>query len=84
LLAVGKGSIFSPDINPSGSGHGLADARIMKGLVAWMTAHAAEIPALDPSRPLLPQFDRLTYEQMREAFRAMDPWAKTPVVSRPP
>jgi hypothetical protein len=84
LLAVGKGSIFSPDINPSGSGHGLADARIMKGLVAWMTAHAAEIPALDPSRPLLPQFDRLTDEQMREAFRSMDPWAKAPAVSQPP
>jgi hypothetical protein len=81
LMAVGKGSIFSPDINPSGSGHGLADARIMKGLFAWMTAHATEIPALDPSRPLLPQFDRLNDEQMREAFRSMDPWAKTPVVS---
>lgn len=76
LVAVGKGSIFSPDINPSGSGHGLADARIMKGLVAWMEAHAAEIPALERSRPLLPQFDHLTDEQMRAAFRSMDPWAK--------
>jgi len=49
----------------------------MKGLLAWMQAHARELPALDPSRPLLPQFDCLTDEQMREAFRSMDRWAKT-------
>jgi hypothetical protein len=69
------GNIFSPNINPKGGGHGLANARIMKGLAAWMEAHAREIPGLDASRPLLPQFDRLTDEQMREAFRSMDPWA---------
>jgi len=31
--------------------------------------------SLDRSRPLLPKFDRLTDEQMREAFRSIDPWA---------
>jgi hypothetical protein len=47
----------------------------MKDLVAWMQAHAQKIPAIDTSRPLLPQFDRLTNEQIREAYRSMDPWA---------
>jgi hypothetical protein len=78
LLILGLGNIFSPEINPQGSGHGLADARIMKNLLSWMKSHAKEIPALDPSRPMLSQFDRLTDEQMREAFRSMDPWARTP------
>jgi len=78
LLAVGVGNIFSPNINPEGGGHGLANARIMKGLVAWMEAHAREIPSLDPSSPMLPQFDRLTDEQIRAAFRSMDPWGDTP------
>jgi hypothetical protein len=77
LLAVGVGNIFSPNINPEGDGHGLANARIMKRLVAWMEVHAREIAELDASRPLLPQFDRLTEEQMREAFRSMDPWASS-------
>lgn len=54
----------------------MANARIMKGLVAWMDAHGGEIPSLDRSRPILPQFDRLTDDQMRAAFRSMDPWAK--------
>ena len=76
-MVLGVGSNFSPNIGPAGSGHGLANARVMKGLLAWMQAHAREIPALDPSRPLLPQFDCLTDEQMREAFCSTDPWAKT-------
>ena len=34
---------------------------------------ADEIAGLDPRRPLLPQFDLLTDEQIRTAFRSMDP-----------
>jgi hypothetical protein len=36
-----------------------------------MKAHAK----LDPNRPVLPQLDTLTDEQLREAARSMDPWA---------
>jgi hypothetical protein len=56
--------------------HGKANLKIMKGLVAWMEEHPAEIEGLDPDRPLLPQFDRLTDEQMRAAIRSMDPLAE--------
>jgi hypothetical protein len=71
------GNLFNPTIGQPGKATGLANERIMKGLAAWMEARAAESSTPDPSRPLLPQFDRLTDEQMREAFRSMDPWAKT-------
>ncbi len=77
LLQLGVGNIFSANIGQRGSAHGMANALVMKGLLAWLQAHAREIPALDPAQPLLPQFDRLTDEQMRAAFRSMDPWAKT-------
>ncbi|HQK86527.1 MAG TPA: hypothetical protein PLU25_02750, partial [Acidobacteriota bacterium] len=56
--------------------HGQANRRIMKGLVKWMKQHRREIAGLDPQRPLLPQFDRLTDDQIRQAFRSMDPLAK--------
>lgn len=56
--------------------HGQADLRLMKGLVAWMTSHRSEIAGLDTARPLLPQLDKLTEEQLRAAARAMDPYAK--------
>ncbi|HYV29157.1 MAG TPA: hypothetical protein VFA77_16610 [Candidatus Eisenbacteria bacterium] len=78
LLAVGTGSIFSANIGQRDNGHGAANARVMKGLDKWMRAHASEITNLDTSRPLLPQFDRLNDEQMRAAFRSMDPWLQTP------
>ena len=55
--------------------HGRANLKSMKGLVAWMEQHKTEIAGLDLKRPLLPQFDRLTDEQIRQAFRSMDPLA---------
>lgn len=55
--------------------HGQADLRLLKGLVAWMSAHRSEIAGLDPARPLLPQLDKLTEEQLRSAVRGMDPYA---------
>src|SRR6185503_15074771 len=39
--------------------HGQANARVMRGLHAWMQAHAGEIRGLDPHLPLLPQVPRL-------------------------
>jgi hypothetical protein len=57
------------------SGHGQADERILKTIVDWMQAHRREIAGLDPARPLLPQFDRLSDDQIRALFRAADPLA---------
>lgn len=73
LLAVG--GIFYSNIGQKGDPHGMANQRIMKGLVNWMQEHGSEIKGLDRSRPFLPQFDLLTDKQMRGAFRSMDPWA---------
>jgi len=64
------GAIFDSNIGRHGDPHGMASERIMKGLVVWLTMHHAEIQGLDETRPLLPQFDILTDEQMREAFRS--------------
>lgn len=69
------GPIMNANIVDKSSPHGRANKRIMQGLVAWMEKHRASIANLDPARPMLPQFDKLTDEQMREAMRAMDPWA---------
>ena len=56
--------------------HGKANLKVMKGIVKWMKKHREEIDGLDPQRPLLAQYDRLTDEQIREAYRAMDPLAE--------
>jgi hypothetical protein len=69
------GGIFSATIGDP-TPHGQANLRIMKGLVKWMKKHRDEIRGLDLERPLLPQFDLLSDEQIREAFRSMDPFAK--------
>ncbi len=54
--------------------HGRANSSIMDGLYAWIDTYRAEIEGFDPARPLLPQFDLLTDEQIREAFRSLDPY----------
>jgi len=73
-LAITSG-IISEDIGSS-TPHGIADSRIMHGLVDWMSAHAAEIAGLDRGKPLLPQLDKLTDDQLRAAASSMDPFAK--------
>jgi len=66
------GQVNSPDLgNPTP--HGQGALKIVKGLVAWMAAHAAEIRGFDAERPVMPQIDALTDEQMRLAIRSMDP-----------
>jgi len=69
------GPITNPTIDDANSPHGRANKRIMKGLVAWMEAHRADIAGLDTARPLLPQLDKLSDDQLRAAMRSMDPWA---------
>lgn len=71
---LAMGSIFSANIGNE-TAHGQANARAMAGVLEWMTAHAAEIAGLDRGRPLLPQFDLLADEQMRQAFASLDPFA---------
>jgi hypothetical protein len=69
------GGIIAANIG-SDSKHGEANSRIMKGAVEWMKSHQVEIAGLDAKRPLLPQLDRLTDEQLRALARSMDPMAK--------
>lgn len=66
-------SVFVPTIGQKGDPHGEANARLMRGIVLWMEKHASEIKGLNRARPLLPQFDLLSDEQMRALFRGMDP-----------
>jgi hypothetical protein len=56
--------------------HGQGQLKLMKGILFWMEAHAAEIHAFDGKRPTLPQLDLLTDEQLRRAIRSMDPLSK--------
>lgn len=58
------------------SPHGRANERLAQGIVAWMEKNRASIQALDPSLPLMPQLDKLTDEQIREAVRSLDPMAR--------
>lgn len=67
-------SIIHPNIGDA-TPHGRANARVMLGLLRWMHAHAREIRDLDVTRPLLPQLPLLTDDQLRGAFRSMDPLA---------
>lgn len=71
-------TILGPNAGAKDSGSGEAGGEIMRGLVQWMKAHSGEIKALDLDRPLLPQADRLTNDQVFAAFRSMDPLANLP------
>jgi tetratricopeptide (TPR) repeat protein len=66
--------IIDANIGDSSS-HGKANLRIMHGLVQWMSIHSAEIHGFDASSPVLPQLGELTDDQLRIAFRSMDPLA---------
>jgi len=69
------GSIFNPNMG-SDTSHGQANQRIAEGIAIWMGTHAREIDGLDTSIALLPQFDRLTDDQIRSAMLSLDPWAE--------
>jgi len=69
------GSILNPNMGDS-TPHGIANQRLIEGVVNWMEAHADDIDGLNRAAPLLPQFDRLTDDQIRDAFRYQDPWAQ--------
>jgi hypothetical protein len=71
------GSIFNANIDDKTSPHGRANKRITEQLLDWMESHKSDISRLDGERPLLPQFDKLSDEQMRAAMRSLDPWVKS-------
>jgi hypothetical protein len=75
LPRLALGGILNPNIG-DGTPHGRANRRIMQGLVRWMEAHRSEITGLDSALPLLSQLRRLTDDQLRTAFRSMDPLAR--------
>jgi hypothetical protein len=56
--------------------HGQANKRALEGCVIWMRTHTSEIAGLDVAAPLLPQLDKLSDDQIRAAFRTMDPMAQ--------
>jgi hypothetical protein len=68
---------------PPASPHGIANRRIGAALGAWMKAHATEILGLEESRPMLLQVDKLSDDQLRAAFRSMDPWVTRPPAALP-
>lgn len=61
---------------PPNTPHGAANRRIGRLLNDWMRAHAAAIEGLDPNKAMLLQVDKLTDDQLRQAFRSMDPLAR--------
>jgi len=67
--------ILSPYIGDPKIPHAMADEMIVKGYVQWMSANSGKIPGLNPSRPLLPQFNLLSDEQVRQIARNLDPLA---------
>ena len=69
------GSLIGGQLDES-SGHGKANKRFRVLLVDWMAAHTAEIPGLDPKRPLIMQADLLTDDQLVGLVRGADPMAK--------
>jgi thioredoxin-like negative regulator of GroEL len=54
------------------SGHGKANERLLRKLVAWMQAHPTEVKGFDRKRPALPQLDRLSDQQLRQIARSLD------------
>lgn len=68
------------DVVGGDSPHGKANERLLTDLSAWMRAHAAEVAGLDASAPFLPQLDKLSDAQIREAVRSRDPLARSVAV----
>ena len=65
--------IFTSRDIGSNTPHGKANKRIIKIIVEWMQKHTQEISGIDTTRPLLPQFDRLSFNQIKAILIAADP-----------
>jgi hypothetical protein len=73
-FTIASGGIMDGNIG-SNTQHGKANERIMKTIVQWMRKHIAEIPGINAARPLLPQFDLLSDDQIKAIFIEVDPMA---------
>jgi hypothetical protein len=60
----------------SATPHGVANRRIMEGLVAWIAAHPAAVAGYDPAVPPAEQIDRLSDAQIADIARGLDPYFK--------
>jgi hypothetical protein len=78
-LAIASG-VISQDIG-NNSQHGKANEIIMKTIVQWMEKHTGEIIGIETSRPMLPQFDLLSDDQIKAIFIEADPMAADTVGS---
>jgi hypothetical protein len=68
-------TILSADIGDD-TAHGVADARIMEGLRAWIERHPGDVPGYDPAVPAAEQIDKLSDDQMRRIAHDLDPYFK--------
>ena len=68
-------AIMSRNIGDNSS-HGQANLKVVKGLVEWMEKNKENLSKIDAKRPMLPQIDKLTNAQLKEAIRSLDPLAK--------
>ena len=67
-------AILSRNIGDNTS-HGQANLRVIKGLVNWMEKNKGDLPLIDENGPMLPQMDKLTDSQLKEAVKSLDPLA---------
>lgn len=70
-----QGAIFTPNIGDK-TGHGQANLRVIKGIVAWMENNKDKIAEFDSSLPAIIQLDKLDDEQLKAAAISMDPLLK--------
>jgi hypothetical protein len=68
-------TILSADIGDD-TAHGIADARIMEGLRAWIEGHPGDVSGFDPAVPAAEQIDKLSDDQMRRIAHDLDPYFK--------
>ncbi|MCW5909695.1 MAG: hypothetical protein KIT62_01415 [Cyclobacteriaceae bacterium] len=67
-------AVYSRNMN-DGTPHGQANYRIMRDILKWMEANKNKIQSYDETKPLLPQLDKLTEQQLKQAVNAVDPLA---------
>lgn len=75
FFALAYGGILSPDIGGKGA-HSQANLKIFTCLAEWMSLHQQEISNYKVEYPPLFQLNLLTGEQLRSAFRSLDPLEK--------
>lgn len=56
--------------------HGIANRRIMEGLVAWIAANPAAVAGFDAASPTAAQIDKLSDAQFGEIAQGLDPYFK--------